>query len=88
MPVQVRAQMNRGQGSAFNLGAKTTGEKFSKSIASPPKPKALPERQPDWVIKDQITPEQAIIYRLSGDYNPLHIGLSYPLSLLPYVYLP
>jgi len=59
--------------SSFNLGAKTTGEKFSKSIAGPPKAKDVPKHKPDWVVKDQITPEQAVIYRLSGDYNPLHI---------------
>jgi len=60
-------------GSSFNLGAKTTGQKFSKSIAAPPQAKPIPNRKADWVIRDQITPEQAIIYRLSGDYNPLHI---------------
>lgn len=33
----------------------------------------LPERQPD-AIHEQVTdPKQALIYRLSGDYNPLHI---------------
>jgi peroxisomal enoyl-CoA hydratase 2 len=26
-------------------------------------------------VRDQTTEEQAAIYRLSGDYNPLHIGL-------------
>jgi len=61
-------------GSSFNLGAKTTGEKFSKAIAGPPKGKPIPkDRQPDYVTEDKITPEQAILYRLSGDYNPLHI---------------
>jgi len=61
-------------GSSFNLGAKITGQRFGKSIASPPKGKPIPkDRKPDWVIRDQTTPEQAIIYRLSGDYNPLHI---------------
>ena len=63
------------QGSSFNLGAKTTGEKFSKVIAGPPKGKPTPkDRKPDYVTEDRITPEQAILYRLSGDYNPLHIG--------------
>jgi acyl dehydratase len=27
-------------------------------------------------VKDRTTEEQAAIYRLSGDYNPLHIGPS------------
>jgi len=60
--------------SSFNLGAKTTGEKFTKMIAGPPQAKPIPkDRKPDWVIHDQTTPEQAIAFRLSGDYNPLHI---------------
>ncbi|KDQ51721.1 hypothetical protein JAAARDRAFT_210991 [Jaapia argillacea MUCL 33604] len=60
---------------AFNLGSKATGQKFSKVIASAPQAsKPIPkDRQPDWVVRDQTTPEQAITYRLSGDYNPLHI---------------
>ncbi|KZP17015.1 hypothetical protein FIBSPDRAFT_1047129 [Athelia psychrophila] len=59
---------------SFYLGAKGTGEKFSKVISGPPQAKPVPkDRKADWVIKDQTTPEQAIIYRLSGDYNPLHI---------------
>jgi len=63
------------QGSSFNLGAKTTGEKFSKVIAGPPKGKPIPkDRKPDYITEDKISPEQAILYRLSGDYNPLHIG--------------
>lgn len=31
-----------------------------------------PERAPDIVWEDQTTPLQPYIYRLSGDYNPLH----------------
>ncbi|KAN0115977.1 HotDog domain containing protein [Russula decolorans] len=57
----------------FNLTAKITGKPFAHSIASPPQHVSVPrDRSPDWVIKDQTLPEQALIYRLSGDYNPLH----------------
>jgi len=59
--------------SSFHLGAKATGEKFSKFIAGPPQAKPVPERKADHVVHDQTTPEQAIVFRLSGDYNPLHI---------------
>jgi acyl dehydratase len=40
----------------------------------PPKTErvALPEREPDFEIRDPIAPTQALLYRLSGDYNPLH----------------
>jgi peroxisomal enoyl-CoA hydratase 2 len=65
------------QSSSFNLGAKATGGKFSKFIAGPPQAKPIPkDRKADWVFKDQTTPEQAVVFRLSGDYNPLHAGKS------------
>ncbi|KAI0071950.1 peroxisomal dehydratase [Panus rudis PR-1116 ss-1] len=64
-------------GSSFNLGAKATGQKFTKRIAGAPPGKPIPtDRKPDWVVKDQTTPEQAVLYRLSGDYNGLHIDPS------------
>ncbi|KAK7467272.1 hypothetical protein VKT23_004329 [Stygiomarasmius scandens] len=60
--------------SSFNIGAKATGQKFSKVIAGPPQAKPIPkDRKPDWSVQDKTTPEQAIVFRLSGDYNPLHI---------------
>jgi acyl dehydratase len=31
-----------------------------------------PDRAPDFEIRDQVGPTQALLYRLSGDYNPLH----------------
>ncbi len=31
-----------------------------------------PEREPDREVSLQTLPQQALIYRLSGDYNPLH----------------
>ena len=34
---------------------------------------AIPEREPDVVIEDQTRPEQAALYRLTGDRNPIHI---------------
>jgi len=35
-------------------------------------PWALPDREPDFRVVQQTRPEQALIYRLSGDRNPLH----------------
>ena len=32
----------------------------------------VPEREPDHVVTYRTRPEQALIYRLSGDRNPLH----------------
>jgi acyl dehydratase len=36
-------------------------------------PAALPERAPDRVVDLPTLPRQALIYRLNGDYNPVHI---------------
>jgi len=32
-----------------------------------------PNRAPDAVVTEKTTDNQAVLYRLSGDYNPLHI---------------
>jgi acyl dehydratase len=37
-----------------------------------PPPHALPERAPDMVCDLPTRPEMALVYRLSGDINPLH----------------
>ena len=37
-----------------------------------PRVHALPERAPDGICTLGTVPQQALIYRLSGDYNPLH----------------
>jgi len=43
------------------------------STAATPIPHPVPEREPDKVIEYQTAGNQAAIYRLSGDRNPLHI---------------
>jgi len=62
----------------FNVGGKVTGQKFSKAIAKFIQPsRAVPKgTPPQYTYSQTITDEQAIIYRLSGDYNPLHIDPS------------
>jgi len=37
-----------------------------------PQPHVLPEREPDACLDLPTLPQAALIYRLSGDYNPLH----------------
>jgi acyl dehydratase len=63
-----------------------TGELFATHSASifvrgaggfggdrgPRTPWAPPERPPDHVVTYQTRPEQALLYRLTGDHNPLH----------------
>ncbi|MGH8446904.1 MAG: MaoC/PaaZ C-terminal domain-containing protein [Solimonas sp.] len=46
---------------------------FGGKAEGAPKPHPLPAREPDAVLDLATRPELAAIYRLSGDYNPLHI---------------
>ncbi|RMF24806.1 MAG: hypothetical protein D6760_02525, partial [Deltaproteobacteria bacterium] len=41
--------------------------------SGPPAGNEPPDRAPDATVEYPTLPHQAIIYRLSGDYNPLHI---------------
>lgn len=51
---------------AKNFTPESVGESYSENVT-------LPSRQPDAVEETPTTPTQAHLYRLSGDYNPLHI---------------
>lgn len=76
------------QTSSFNVGAKAVGKPFSKVIASAPAAKAIPQdRKPSYVFTQTIPKNQAAIYRLSGDYNALHIGIR-PFSWREASYVP
>ncbi|TMS03308.1 Peroxisomal multifunctional enzyme type 2 [Larimichthys crocea] len=55
---------------AGGFGGKRTSEKAKPSL--PP-----PKRAPDAVVIDSTTRDQAALYRLSGDWNPLHIDPSF-----------
>ena len=44
-------------------------------FGGPPGPKAgneAPDREPDGVVESKTLPQQALLYRLNGDKNPLH----------------
>jgi acyl dehydratase len=48
------------------------------TTAGPQKPlQAIPERAPDQICDLATLPQAALIYRLSGDYNPLHAEPAY-----------
>jgi acyl dehydratase len=40
--------------------------------SGPPAANARPEREPDGVVETRTLPQQALLYRLNGDKNPLH----------------
>lgn len=45
---------------------------FGRSTTEPARPAAVPERAPDLVVDLPIDRRAGLIYRLSGDYNPIH----------------
>ncbi|WP_439814278.1 MaoC/PaaZ C-terminal domain-containing protein [Zavarzinia sp. CC-PAN008] len=46
---------------------------FGGPAGPTPQPHAIPDRAADQVVEIATAPNAALIYRLSGDYNPLHI---------------
>lgn len=46
---------------------------FSVQPAPRPSRTVAPERAPDLVLSFQTSPRAALIYRISGDWNPLHV---------------
>lgn len=60
----------RGSGS-FGGPSKGTNRGAATAVYQPPK------RQPDAVVEEATTEEQAALYRLNGDRNPLHIDLEF-----------
>ncbi|KAI1816499.1 hypothetical protein GGS20DRAFT_224889 [Poronia punctata] len=53
-------------------GQKKPADRGAATAANAP-----PKRAPDVVVESPTTAEQAAVYRLSGDYNPLHIDPSF-----------
>ncbi|QPG94718.1 bifunctional hydroxyacyl-CoA dehydrogenase/enoyl-CoA hydratase fox2 [Epichloe festucae Fl1] len=60
------------RGSGGFDGPKKGGDRGAATAANVP-----PKRAPDTVVESKTDENQAAIYRLSGDYNPLHIDPSF-----------
>lgn len=45
---------------------------FGGDAPPPPTQHAIPDREPDYRLAIPVSPRAALIYRLSGDWNPLH----------------
>ncbi|KAI7874849.1 NAD(P)-binding protein [Lichtheimia hyalospora FSU 10163] len=56
------------RGSGDFGGPKKGADRGAASAANTP-----PNRKPDTIIREKTSEDQAALYRLSGDYNPLHI---------------
>lgn len=59
----------RATGSAFFVAQGNWGGPKGPATVNFPPPKG---KKPDVVFEDQTTSETALLYRLNGDYNPLH----------------
>src|SRR5262249_27240488 len=57
--------------SRYSLFARSEGG-FGGSPGPPTEPARVPDRPPDAVVTSRTLEHQALIYRLSGDKNPLH----------------
>lgn len=60
---------SRAVGSAFFVGQGNWGGPKGPATENFPPPKG---KAPDLTFEDQTTKETALLYRLNGDYNPLH----------------
>ncbi len=60
---------SRVTGSGFYVGQGLWGGPKGPATANFPPPQG---RQPDAVFEDQTNAQSALLYRLNGDYNPLH----------------
>lgn len=60
---------SRAIGSAFFVGQGNWGGPKGPATVNFPPPKG---KQPDVTFEDQTTKKSALLYRLNGDYNPLH----------------
>jgi len=56
------------RGSGGFGGVKKPQDRGASTAANKP-----PSRAPDFTAEEKTTEEQAVLYRLSGDYNPLHV---------------
>ena len=59
--------------SNFIRGIKGVGNKATKDRGAATATNDPPQRPPDAVVTEKTSENQAALYRLSGDYNPLHI---------------
>jgi acyl dehydratase len=74
MEIDVETEDRDGNVIFFNRFATfVRGEGGFGGPKGPPPENAPPDRPPDEIVEERTLRRQAAIYRLSGDYNPLHI---------------
>jgi acyl dehydratase len=72
-----RLVTDKASGELLTTITQTTFCRGDGGFGGPPRPQPpvhpVPERAPDWVCDLSTRPEQALIYRLTGDPNALHV---------------
>ena len=74
--VATDARLKKDDTALFSLGSTLIARGdggFGGPPGSPPPPHRLPDRQPDLSCDIVVRPDQALLYRLCGDRNPLHV---------------
>lgn len=70
------ARTSDGEGNALCESRWSILYRFDGGFGGPPPPRrtrfAVPERAPDFMVEEATLEEQALLYRLCGDLNPLH----------------
>lgn len=72
---ETEGRLAPGGGALFTLGSTLLARGdggFGGPRGSGPKPHAVPQREPDMRSEQRTRADQALLYRLSGDRNPLH----------------
>jgi acyl dehydratase len=76
--IETDARLKKDDTALFTLGSTLMARGdggFGGPSGSPPAPHRVPVREPDLSCDLLVRPDQALIYRLSGDRNPLHVDL-------------
>jgi acyl dehydratase len=74
--VQSEARMAKDDAALFSLGSTFIAAAdggFGGPIGDVPTPHVLPQRDPDLSCESDTRRDQALLFRLSGDRNPLHV---------------
>ena len=74
--IETEARLKKDDSALYTLGSTLIARGdggFGGPAGSPPAPHRLPDRKPDLTCELPVRADQALLYRLNGDRNPLHV---------------